>query len=56
MNMSIEWQENSSFLKKDVPYIPSNISNVDMVIVVGGFSKSPMVHSKFHPPSFLNSI
>ncbi|KAH8759889.1 heat shock protein 70 family [Diaporthe sp. PMI_573] len=43
MNMSIEWQENSSFLKKDVPYIPSNIGNVDKVIVVGGFSKSPMV-------------
>lgn len=49
-NMNIEWEEGRWFSKKDLlymPYIPSNITDVDKVIAVGGFSKSPMV--KFTP-------
>lgn len=44
--MTIEWEEGRWFSKKDMlymPYIPSNITNVDRVVAVGGFSKSPMV-------------
>lgn len=44
MNVSTEWEKSRSFLKKHVPYIPSKLRNVDEVIVVGGFSKSLMVH------------
>lgn len=47
--MSIEWEESNSFLKKDVPYIPSIISDVVKVIAVGSFSESPMVR-RAHPP------
>lgn len=49
--MTIEWEESRWFLKKAMPYIPSKITNINKVIAVGGFSKSPMV--QFTPsPSF----
>lgn len=44
MNVPMKWEKSRSFLKKDIPYIPSKPRTVDEVIVVGGFSKSPMVH------------
>lgn len=44
LNMTIEWEESRWFLRKEMPYIPSRIANVDRVIAVGGFSKSPAVH------------
>lgn len=40
--MTMEWEESKWFLK-DMPYIPSNITNVGRVLAVGGFSKSPLV-------------
>lgn len=44
LNMTMGWEE-SRWSLKDMPYIPSNITNVGRVIAVGGFSKSPMVHT-----------